>query len=68
MLMTRYQVRGNKENWESYNKSLAKVTEASQKGKEAHDKLLAIEEEISQGQMAFEVADREVLSLKKQLA
>ena len=66
--MTRYQVRGNEENWESYNKSLAKVTEASQKGKEAHDKLLAIEDDISQGQKAFEDADREVLALKKQLA
>ena len=66
--MTRYQVRGNMENWESYNKSLSKVTEASQKGKEVQDKLLAIEEDISQGQKSFEDADREVLSLKKQLA
>ena len=66
--MTRYQVRGSKDLWESYNKSLADVTKASQRGKEAHDKLINMENQISVGQKAFDEADREVLSLKKQLA
>ena len=66
--MARYQFRGDKETWESYNKSLAKVTETSQKGREIHDKLQAIDEEIGKGHEAFENADREVMKLKKQLA